>query len=218
MNFRTQSARKKLFVICCTLSIICIGFVYTSNAVIQNSTALLIFDDTQAIPHNKVGLVLGTSPYLKNGSPNPYFSYRIIATAKLYHSQKIDFILVSGDNGQREYNEPEAFRKALVKQDIPPEKIYLDYAGFRTLDSVIRAKAVFGQEKFTIISQKFHNERAIYIAQKNGIDAIGYNAQDLPTHLGFKTLAREYLARTKVFIDLLFGVSPKFLGEKIEIT
>ncbi|RIY35675.1 protein SanA [Capnocytophaga canis] len=187
------------------------------NTTIVKRTKNMTYNNLYEIPHNKVGLVLGTIPKLSNGAENPYFTYRIDATLALFEAKKIDYVLVSGDNNNSNYNEPQAFKEALIERGIPEERIFLDYAGFRTLDSVVRAKIIFGQEKITIISQKFHNERAIYIALKNNIDAIGFNAKDLPTHLGFKTQIREYLARTKLFIDLLFGVTPKFLGEKIEI-
>ena len=109
------------------------------------------------------------------------------------------------------------FKEELVKRGIPEDRIFLDYAGFRTLDSVIRAKEIFGQEEITIISQEFHNERAIYLAGKNDIEAVGFNARDVSRRYGLKVQLREYLARTKVFLDILFEVEPKFLGEKIEI-
>ena len=100
---------------------------------------------------------------------------------------------------------------------IPAHVIFLDYAGFRTLDSMVRAKFIFGLDKVTVISQKFHNERAIYIAQRKGLEAIGFNAQDIPTSQGLKVQMREYLARVKVFIDVLLNTQPKFYGAAIEI-
>ena len=106
---------------------------------------------------------------------------------------------------------------ALVQQGIPQDKIILDHAGFRTLDSVVRAKDIFGQTKIIIISQKFHNERAVFLAQKNGIQAFGYNAEDVNKYAGLKTNLREYLAKAKVYWDLILGVQPKFGGEKILI-
>ena len=106
---------------------------------------------------------------------------------------------------------------ALMEKGIPECAITLDYAGFRTLDSVVRAKEIFGQNNITIISQKFHNERAIYLAENHGIKAVGYNAKNVIGRYGIKTKIREYFARTKVFIDIIFGITPKFLGEKIEI-
>lgn len=196
---------------------ICILIVFICNSVIEKNTKSLNFSSLETIPANKVGLVLGTNPLLKNGNVNRYFLYRVDAVEALFKAEKIEFILISGDNGRQGYNEPEAFKKVLVERGIPAERIFLDYAGFRTLDSVIRAREIFGLEEFTIISQQFHNERAIYIAQKNGINAIGFNAQDVTDYNGFKTKVREYLARTKLFVDIFLGTTPKFLGEKIKI-
>lgn len=173
------------------------------------------FSNISHIPKNKVGLLLGTSRYLKSGGVNPFFQYRIEAAVQLFCKGKIDYILVSGDNAQVSYNEPREFRRELVRQGIPEEKIILDFAGFRTLDSVIRSKEVFGQEQITIISQHFHNERAIYLAQKNGIDAIGFDAKDpLNRH---NVYWREYFAKTKAYFDVLVNKQPKYLGDPIKI-
>jgi len=187
------------------------------NHIIVKDTENRTFWSTVTIPKNKVGLVLGTSSKLIGGGPNPYYINRIKATLELYKAGKIDYVLVSGDNSSQYYNEPTVFKKDLVKGGIPTEKIFLDYAGFRTLDSMFRAKAIFGLDNVTIISQKFHNERAIYLAQEKGLDAIGFNAKDIPLKNGLKVRIREYFARVKVFIDLTFNVQPKFYGEKIEI-
>jgi len=192
-------------------------FILVSNYAIEKYAINKTYFNASEIKKNKVGLVLGTAKNLQNGTINLYFKYRIMATVELYKSGKIDFVLISGDNGNNNYDEPTDFKNELVKNGIPQNKIFLDYAGFRTLDSVVRSKEIFGQESITIISQQFHNERAIYLAEKNGIKAIGYNAKDVSTRYGFKVKIREYLARTKVFVDILFGVKPKFLGKKIEI-
>ncbi len=186
---------------------------YTINKAAEGKT----FTTSEAIPKNRVGLVLGTSKKLVNGRPNLYYSYRIDATIALFKAGKIDFVLVSGDNGTVYYNEPTTMQKDLIKGGIPTEKIFLDYAGFRTLDSMVRAKAVFGLDTITVISQKFHNERAIYIAEKKGLKAIGFNARDISTQQGLKVQLREYFARVKVFIDLMFNTQPKFFGDTIEI-
>ncbi|RKR14090.1 SanA protein [Maribacter vaceletii] len=188
-----------------------------SNFIISNSTNNKTFDNILDIPKNKVGLVLGTAKKLVGGQPNPYYTNRISATITLFNSNKIEFVLVSGDNGSVYYNEPNSFKRDLIKGGIPADKIFLDYAGFRTLDSMVRAKAVFGLDSVTIISQKFHNERAIYIAQKKGLNAIGFNAKDIEGKSGLKVHLREYFARVKVFLDLLFNTQPKFFGDKISI-
>ena len=181
------------------------------NVQVNRKTAKALYDDLNLVPACEVGLLLGTNPYLKNGLPNKYFLYRIEAAVQLYEAKKIQYILVSGDNHRNDYNEPEEMKKALIKKGIPESSILMDYAGFRTLDSVVRAKTVFGKERFMIISQRFHNERALYLAEYNHIEAVGFNAQDVTAYYGLKTRVREYLARLKLFIDLWFEVNPKFL-------
>ena len=175
-------------------------------------TRYQVYDSVNDIPKNKVGLLLGTGKYAASGNINLFYKYRIDAAVMLYKSGKIEYILVSGDNSRKDYDEPTDFKKDLIAKGIPEDRIFLDYAGFRTLDSVVRAKEIFGQTNFTIISQKFHNQRAIYIAKQFGIDAVGFNAKDV-----YKANFREYLARSKASLDLVFNVQPKFLGEKISI-
>jgi len=191
--------------------------VFIPNYVIENNASDKVFTDVARIKKNKVGLLLGTSKLLASGRINLYYKFRVDAAVALYKAGKIDFILVSGDNSTVNNDEPTDFKNDLIKSGVPEEKIFLDYAGFRTLDSVVRAKEIFGQESITIISQQFHNERAIYLAEKQGILAVGFNAKDVSGRYGLKVQLREYLARTKVFVDLVFGVAPKFLGEKVEI-
>lgn len=125
--------------------------------------------------------------------------------------------MISGDNSKKEYNEPLDMKNELLKVGIPDSSIILDYARFRTYDSVIRINKIFGQEKFTIISQEFHNRRAIYISNRLGCEAIGFNAKDVNMYKGFRTKLRENFARVKVFIDFWVNEEPKFLGEKIDI-
>jgi SanA protein len=175
------------------------------------------FQSTEEIPHNRVGLVLGTSKFMAYGDINLYYLYRIKAAEELFKAGKIDFILVSGDNGRIGYNEPLLFKKDLILLGIPEEKIVLDYAGFSTLDSVLRAQKIFGLNSFTVISQRFHNERAIFLAKQKGIAAIGFNAETVSGKYSVKTELREYLARTKACLDIVFDSQPKYLGEKIAI-
>lgn len=176
------------------------------------------YDSVDAIPANQVGLLLGTGKFTRSGKVNEHYTYRLDACEKLFRAGKIQFVLVSGDNSRRSYDEPTAFKQDLVTCGIPAEKIYLDYAGFRTLDSVVRAREIFGLTHFTVISQRFHNQRAIYLARKKGIEAIGFNAQDATAFNGFKTKLREKFARAAAFCDLyLFHTKPKFLGQQIAI-
>ena len=191
--------------------------IFSCNYIIEKSSRALIYSQVSEIPFNKVGLLLGTSPKLKSGMPNLYFNYRIEAATELYKAGKIKYILVSGDNRQNDYNEPEEMKKALVAAGIPSDHIFLDYAGLRTLDSIIRANRIFGLNSFTLISQQFHNERGIYIAQRNNLHAIGYNAKNVTAYAGFKTNVRELLARVKVFVDILTNKSPRHMGDIVQI-
>lgn len=186
-----------------------------SNLWVLFTVENLCYDSTENIPKREVGLILGTS----KGSakyPNAYFTYRIQATAELYHSGKIEKILASGDNSKKTYNEPQDMKNALIELGVPDSVIFLDYAGFRTYDSMYRAKAVFGLDSFTVISQKFHNERAVFIAKKLGIDAIGFNARDLNTSTSKRyMLFREAIARTAAVGDLfVWFKKPYFLGKR----
>lgn len=208
---------KKLLVTGIILFALSIIALFWSNYTIENQTKDFVTSSISKLPNEKVGLLLGTSKDLANGNLNPYFKYRIEAAAELFLAGKIENIIVSGDNSVKHYNETEDMKLALMEKGVPEERILEDFAGFRTLDSVVRAKEIFGQKSFIIISQKFHNERAVYLAQKNGIKAFGYNAKDVNSKFGFTTNVREKLARVKVFVDLLFDVEPKFGGEKVLI-
>ena len=195
-------------------------FVLFSNIIIKQSTKEDIFQLPTKTPQKKVALLLGTSRYTARGNTNLFFKYRISAAAKLYQKGKIKHIIVSGDNSLKSYNEPREMQKALVALGIPDSAITLDYAGFRTLDSVVRCKEVFGQREVIIISQRFHVERALFIAKKYKMEAIGFAAQDPPEKYSLKTQIREYFAKTKAVIDLyIINKKPKFLGdlEKINL-
>jgi SanA protein len=209
--------RKKILWVLLGLFIISVLSMVLATLRINRSTDNQVFNDVSQVPVNKVGLLLGTSKLLRSGKPNQYFGNRILAANQLFSAGKIQYIVISGDNGRQGYNEPQEMKAELVKLGVPAEKIYLDYAGFRTYDSVYRLRDIFGQGSFTVISQEFHNRRAIYIAQALGLQAVGFNANDVDAYNGFKTQGREKFARLKVFIDLLMNKKPKFLGEKIKI-
>ena len=212
---------KRIFEYVCIITLVMVPtmalLTLWANYAINESSKEYVTSDIKKVEYAKVGLLLGTRRILQNGKENTFFFHRIDAGVSLYENGKIDYFIVSGDNSIKEYNEPEDMRNELMERGIPEQIIFLDYAGFRTLDSVVRAKEIFGQKSFIIISQKFHNERAVFLARKNGIEAFGYNADDVGASAGLKTTVREYFARDKAFIDLFFGVDPKFLGEKVSI-
>ena len=191
-----------------------IVLVFGSHLWIARSSTGKLFSRLEDIPSREVALVLGTNPKV-NGRENLFFEYRMEAAAALWKSGKVKCLLLSGDNHTRGYDEPTAMRNALIARGVPDSVMTLDYAGFRTLDSVVRCKEVFGQKKIIIISQRFHNERALFIAKKNGVDAIAFNAQELSFGYSVKTSIREYFARTKCVLDLyVLNAAPKFLGQQ----
>ncbi len=154
-----------------------------------------------SLPSNDIGLVLGTSKALVNGQENLFFRYRMEAAARLYREGKVKRLILSGNNDSEYYNEPSDMRKALLKLGVPDEVMIPDYAGRRTYDSIVRCREVFGQNYITIISQPFHNARALFLARATGIHAVGFSAQDVPDGYSFRTLVREYLARPRAILD-----------------
>jgi SanA protein len=192
--------------------------ILVCNYWIGSSTKTQLYSDVAGIPARKVGLVLGASKKTVRSTDNLYFTYRIQAAYELYKAGKVKFLLLSGDNHVKGYDQPSDMREALIALGVPDSCIVLDYAGFRTLDSVLRCKDVFGEDSITIISQEFHNQRALFIANKKSITAIGYNAREVTKNYSFKTQIREYFARVKCVLDVyILHTSPKFLGHKIVI-
>ncbi len=201
-----------------TLLFLALTVAWLCHRWVESVSAPFVFDDLEKLPARKVALVLGTSQKVAGGRTNLYFKYRIEAAAALWKSGKAKYLVVSGDNGSEYYNEPEDMAQALIGQGIPDSVIFRDFAGFRTLDSVVRCEAIFGQDSFTVVSQPFHNKRAIFIGRQKGLNVAGFNARDVPGNYGLKTRLREYLARVKVVLDLyLLGKEPRFYGERVEI-
>jgi len=194
--------------------IVACGVVAYANLTAIWASRGRLFDDVAAVPQTEVGLVLGTT----DRDENPYFRYRIDAAVRVWKEGKLKTLIVSGDNRSRYYNEPEKMKQDLVQRGIPADRIVCDYAGLRTFDSVVRAKEIFGVSSILVISQRFQNERAVYIAKANGIQAYGFNAQDVESHAGMKTKFREVGARVKMWLDVNFlDTRPIHLGEKIKL-
>lgn len=200
-----------LFTVIVILSLI--GF----NYYVTTSTSQYIYSDPQTIPFNKTGVVLGTSKYTKKGKPNPYFYKRIAAAEVLYRAGKIKYIILSGDNRHRSYNEPLMMKSELLRRGIPDSIIYLDYSGLRTFDSVLRTYLIFDQKSFTIISQRFHIERALFIAHHLEINAIAFEADEVDFPDNLTTLIREVFARIKMLQDLFLQPRINNLDKKIII-
>lgn len=194
-----------------------LGSVQMVDVVVSNSVKHRVKDGAEGLMKTPVAMVLGTSKYLVQGGTNPFYTNRIKSVGELYHNNQVQYILVSGDNGQVEYDEPQTIRKDLIAQGVDPNHIYLDFAGFRTFDSMVRAKEVFGLKKFIIVSQRFHLERALFIGKWLGLDVEGYVAPGPGFQSGFKVLMREKFARVKMLMDLLWGTQPKYLGKPVSI-
>ncbi len=189
-----------------------IGFIIYCDLAIDRNAKGRIYDNVVDVPKVSAALVLGTSPSSK-GHVNLFYQYRMEAAAALWKAGKVKYIIVSGDNSTVYYDEATFMKNTLNELGVPDSVITMDYAGFRTLDSVVRAYTVFGQRNIVIISQQFHNERALYIADKFGINAVALNAKDVPGKYGWRTSLREYLARVNAVLDIyLFGTVPKFSG------
>lgn len=175
-------------------------------------------DEIEGLPDAPVAVVLGAAPRLANGRVNLFFRPRLEAAARLFKAGKVKALIVSGDNGSEDYDEPTEMKRVLIELGVPEGLIVCDYAGFRTLDSMVRAKEVFGQSRFIVVSQRFHNERAVYLARAFGIEAWGLNAKDVPVALSVKTFLREKLACVKAVLDVnVLHTQPKFLGEKVVV-
>ena len=189
---------------------------YADHAAIEAAEGKL-FDEAAEVPEADVALVFGCKKTFQ-GRQNLYFKHRIEAAADLWKAERVKCFIVSGDNHSHDYNEPQDMKDALIAAGVPEAKIVCDYAGLRTLDSVVRAKEIFGVEKIILISQKFHNERAAYLAESVGLEVVGLNAQSVTGPAARKTDSREKLARVKMWLDVnVLKTDPKFLGQKEEL-
>jgi len=208
----------KVLILACSLLMFCGAWLITARIMISRTSRGRTYSDVSLIPHRRVGVVLGCPKRVYGGWSNPFFENRIDAAAELYHLGKVDFLIVSGDHHVPGYDEPTDMKNALLEKAVPTDRIYLDYAGFRTLDSVVRAKEIFDQDNITIISQNFQNQRAIFLAQHHGIDAIGFDAPDVARRYALKTLVREQFAKVKAVLDVyVFHKRPHLLGQKIPV-
>lgn len=188
------------------------------NVWMVQSTGQYVYTDMEKLPEGSVALVLGTSHKTIHGAPNPFFEKRIETASVLYHNKKIRHFILSGDNSSRYYNEPMEMKKALIKRGVPASAITLDYAGLRTLDSIVRSKEIFGQDKITIITQPFHSYRALFISRYYDIDAVAMVAAEPDFEETPTVRIREYFARGKAVLDLyVLGTAPRFLGQKEEL-
>ncbi len=206
---------RKLRMVLILLPMLALLLIFCANWWVIRSTEGKVLNNINLLEGRSVALVLGTSNKLSNGSANPFFENRIKAAAELYHEGKVVHFILSGDNRTKYYNEPIEMKKALVLLGVPDSAITLDYAGLRTLDSIVRSKEIFGQDKITIITQPFHSYRALFISNFYNIDAVALVTQEPGMQAPFKVYVREYFARTKAVLDLyILNTAPHHLGDK----
>jgi len=194
------------------------AFVLFCNLWVVLSTKSRVFDSIADIQANPIGLVLGTSKKVAPNQPNQHFEHRLAAAAELYREGKVRHLLVSGDRDSRYYNEPRDMTAKLLSLEVPKEAITPDNSGYRTLDSIVRAKKIYGLDRVTIISDGFHVNRALFVAQREGLDAVAFASQPVRLKSSLKARLREYLARVLVVLDLyLFDTQPNEMGDPVSI-
>jgi len=215
----TRNKLRKILLISSICTALLLVGVLALNEWIVRSTRSAIFTEVDAIPQNDVALVLGTGKYLRgSGKINPHFRKRIEAADALYHAGKVKHLLLSGDNHIAGYDEPTDMQESLLALNVPQSAMTLDYAGFRTLDSVVRARKIFGQSQVTIVTDDFHVARAIFLARHEGLDAVAFTSAKVSTLFSARTRIREVGARVKAALDVyVLHTQPHFLGEPIEI-
>jgi SanA protein len=174
--------------------------------------------DPRALPHAQAALVLGALVQ-PDGRPSGMLEDRLRAAAALYEDGRVDKVLASGDHGRPDYDEVNAMRRELVRLGVPDRDVFTDHAGFATLDSVVRARKVFGVHSAIVVTQGFHLPRALWLARRAGLTAYGLEAGAGNAYGSKGTIARvrEMFARTKAVADFVTGAQPKFLGPHIDI-
>ena len=200
------------------LMLACLSLLFVCNSVVTSYATGRVYDEIDSVQPAEVGLLLGTTPQTRIGRrKNMFFQYRIDAAVALYNAGKIKCLLISGDENSLDgVNEVECMRDTLIARGVPGEVIYLDGKGYRTLDAVVRAVKLYGIHDFIIISQKFHNERAIYLAEhlELEVDKVqAFNAVSPKSAMSMMTYAREYFARVKVFLDILVDKPPEVMDD-----
>ncbi len=200
------------------LLLLAAAFCFVCNQRVIDSARPFVIKDISSLPNRDVGLVLGTSTYTRSGASNRLFDTRMWAAVNLYNLGKVKHLIVSGANPDESYNEPRKMYKALVGVGVPESAITMDFAGFRTLDSVVRADKIFGQRSYIIVSQEFHNYRAVYLARHKGQDVVAYAVPEEEPGQNLRTELREFSARVRAVLDIhLFHTQPRFLGDPIEL-
>jgi len=191
-------------------------FFLVANTRVLVSARGRVASDAESAPHSQAAIIFGAAVY--SGTPSPILEDRLQAAVDLYKAGRVDKLLISGDHGQHDYDEVNPMRRFVLNAGVPAEDVFMDHAGFRTYDTIARAKKVFRVESAILVTQRFHLPRALFIARRIGLRATGL-AADRRLYLDRRYLAaRESLARVKDFVNLWFRSEPRYLGPEIPIT
>lgn len=178
--------------------------ILVCNILVECNANGRTFTQVDDLPARHYGVLLGTTPMSRYGCTNEFFTHRINATVELFNAGKINMLIISGDSCSLDgCNESLVMRDSLVLRGIPSSAILLDGTGFSTVNSAFNVARDYGVNDCIVISQAFHNERFIYLADAFDVHAIGYNAPDPPLVGSMMVYMREWLARVKVFVDLM---------------
>ncbi len=210
--------RRVFIAVAGVLSLALLALVLTacSNAYVVYSTRDAVKTKPQDVEPTRVALVLGARVY-KSGRPATPLRERLSIARDLYKSGTVQKIIVSGDHGEEDYDEVNVMRRWLIERGVSSQDIFMDHAGFRTLDSVVRAQEVFGADELVICTHRFHAYRAAFLASMHGISAQVLTADASPDPYRRQNQLREVAARTVAVADVLVGRGPKFLGPKIDL-
>jgi SanA protein len=200
MNFYKQLSGlfQKLIILCLMIMFSVIAI----NVWIFQSAKSYVFTNPDDLPVNDIGLVLAARVRIRGGRISPYFVGRNEAAAKLYHAGKVKKLLLSGESRANGYNEPAEMKASLLKLGVPESAMTLDSSCKRTLDSIVRAREVFGLNRLTIITDDFHTSRALFLSRYYGIDAVAFSSARIPLETSMGNRAREWLARVKAVLDV----------------
>lgn len=210
--------KKRLLIISAVLAALAAGTVFVPDIIVVSSAKdrIITADEAAELENTDCVLVLGAG--VRDGNPTPMLRDRLITGISLYKSGAAPKIIMSGDHGREDYDEVNVMKSYAVENGVPDGDVFMDHAGFSTYDSVYRAKAVFEADSIIIVTQKYHLYRALYIAERLGVNAVGVSA-DLDDYSGqLKRDLREIAARDKDFFSCLFKPEPKYLGEKIPVS
>ena len=208
-----------VLVICISFTVIGVAVVLGLNAYVKSVGGADIITPEEAVNLEDVDCIIVLGCLVKNnGTPSDMLADRLERGIDLYNQGAAPKIIMSGDHGREDYDEVNTMKKVAVDAGIPSSDVFMDHAGFSTYESIYRAKEIFEADKIIIVTQDYHLYRALYIAEKLGIEAYGVNA-DYRTYWGQTNRdAREILARCKDFCNMIFKPEPTYLGEKIPVS